>query len=643
MALCLALLVLLAEPAAANNRDNVKISQSMLTQLVVTKELRFADGSRITKQDLADKDVEFKFSACKLPDDRESQEKYQIGEMIQGRKIVQGRILGDEFFANGNSYNTQIINPNDYSSMPQKEKIDFATVSFNPNKVENRYFEVNTNLERYLAEGSLSDSQADIIPENDALFDEALVKYWGKMQSSTHLQTWIIRQPVEGDFATEEEKAQSQANGWPEDTVFYKIEGEPEDVWHPTPERLQGGQFEEFVNLTRPYQSKVTGDDGVEVEYPFFRGTEVFHLHANPGVTYSAGLLDRFPLRKFETYADGSLKSIAKPIATRTELRNFAWKVGEDGDYRLFHEMDKFYKDAYFVPVGTNLKGLIKRFLLEEEKNPELEKALGKTIEYSEPKILDVSELGILVFDNAEAAADYYEAAFQELESLGTCDRIQPVTFVNTVKGTPTPPSPKPQTKTIEGQKSWKDDKEEDRPKEITVKLLNGEGKEVQKTTTTAEKGWKYVFKDLPVKDAKGQTISYKVEEVVPEGYTASYEAFNITNSKKPTEEASSSEPPVPGGDSSEPLIPGGSISDSPFPGGDFSSEVYPGTSSVTEVSSEEEVSEIRQVVKKKPSKTGWFFPTPPTGDAGKTLPLIVLAAAVVALVLVSKKSRKSN
>ena len=49
-----------------------------------------------------------------------------------------------------------------------------------------------------------------------------------------------------------------------------------------------------------------------------------------------------------------------------------------------------------------------------------------------------------------------------------------------------------------------------------------------------ADMNWKYSFENVVVKDRDGIRYEYRVEEVVPEGYRASYDGYNITNTKLP-------------------------------------------------------------------------------------------------------------
>ena len=99
-----------------------------------------------------------------------------------------------------------------------------------------------------------------------------------------------------------------------------------------------------------------------------------------------------------------------------------------------------------------------------------------------------------------------------------------------------------PEKTSVKGKKIWKDEDNKDgiRPASITVKLL-ADGKETGQTATVSEtSGWTYEFTGLD-RYQEGKEIAYTVEEVnVPDGYTASVEGYNITNTHTP-------EKPTPG------------------------------------------------------------------------------------------------
>ncbi len=87
--------------------------------------------------------------------------------------------------------------------------------------------------------------------------------------------------------------------------------------------------------------------------------------------------------------------------------------------------------------------------------------------------------------------------------------------------------------------KEWNDEGyEAERPDSVTVNLL-ANGTQVDSMTLTAEGQWTGSFTDKPVKDEKGNRITYTVTEAVPECYTAEYTestagSWTITNTRIP-------------------------------------------------------------------------------------------------------------
>ncbi|WP_459130042.1 isopeptide-forming domain-containing fimbrial protein, partial [Guggenheimella bovis] len=107
--------------------------------------------------------------------------------------------------------------------------------------------------------------------------------------------------------------------------------------------------------------------------------------------------------------------------------------------------------------------------------------------------------------------------------------------IINT-KDPVTPPPVESQYTDFTGTKSWVGDSEQDRPASIVVRLVNAEtGAVVEEQTVTKANGWTYTFKHILTKGTDGKTYSYRMEEVVPAGYTASYSGYNITNTKNTT------------------------------------------------------------------------------------------------------------
>lgn len=131
------------------------------------------------------------------------------------------------------------------------------------------------------------------------------------------------------------------------------------------------------------------------------------------------------------------------------------------------------------------------------------------------------------------------ETAMTEYKATITTDKDGKYTITN---------EHTPEKTAVKGHKIWKDEDNKDgiRPASITVKLL-ADGKETGQTATVSEtSGWTYEFTDLD-RYQEGKEIAYTVEEVnVPDGYTASVEGYNITNTHTP-EKPTPGEPNEPG------------------------------------------------------------------------------------------------
>ena len=125
------------------------------------------------------------------------------------------------------------------------------------------------------------------------------------------------------------------------------------------------------------------------------------------------------------------------------------------------------------------------------------------------------------------------ETAMTEYKATITTDKDGKYTITN---------EHTPEKIAVKGHKIWKDEDNKDgiRPASITVKLI-ADGKETGQTATVSEtSGWTYEFTGLD-RYQEGKEIAYTVEEVnVPDGYTASVEGYNITNTHTP-------EKPTPG------------------------------------------------------------------------------------------------
>ena len=94
-----------------------------------------------------------------------------------------------------------------------------------------------------------------------------------------------------------------------------------------------------------------------------------------------------------------------------------------------------------------------------------------------------------------------------------------------------------PETVNISGEKTWKDNNDQDgkRPQSITVKLMKkveGGQPEVKETKVVREgtdKKWKYEFNNLP-RYENGKLITYSIDEVDVPGYTKETTATRTTN-----------------------------------------------------------------------------------------------------------------
>lgn len=88
----------------------------------------------------------------------------------------------------------------------------------------------------------------------------------------------------------------------------------------------------------------------------------------------------------------------------------------------------------------------------------------------------------------------------------------------------------KPSKISVSGTKTWKDDNDRDgiRPDSVTVRLF-AEGKEIAHKKANAQSGWKYEFTDLDEFKA-GQKIAYSIAEDAIEGYSTTYNKFNLIN-----------------------------------------------------------------------------------------------------------------
>lgn len=93
-----------------------------------------------------------------------------------------------------------------------------------------------------------------------------------------------------------------------------------------------------------------------------------------------------------------------------------------------------------------------------------------------------------------------------------------------------------PTTVVVSGSKTWNDGNNQDgiRPESITINLLKN-GTVVETRTVTAEDNWAWTFSDLN-KYENGVEIEYTITEGEVEGYTASYDGYDVVNTYVPEE-----------------------------------------------------------------------------------------------------------
>ena len=123
-------------------------------------------------------------------------------------------------------------------------------------------------------------------------------------------------------------------------------------------------------------------------------------------------------------------------------------------------------------------------------------------------------------------------------------------------------------TTQIKVSKVWKGDTEEGRPESVTVNLLSN-GVAIDRAVLSADNGWAYEFKELPVADGQGEAFAYSVSEDAVSGYVSQISGdaaagFVVTNTK--SEDPGEPNPPTnpDGGDSDSSGEPGQGGSDQP-------------------------------------------------------------------------------
>ncbi|OOR68728.1 Cna B-type domain-containing protein, partial [Bacillus mycoides] len=145
---------------------------------------------------------------------------------------------------------------------------------------------------------------------------------------------------------------------------------------------------------------------------------------------------------------------------------------------------------------------------------------------------------GQVIATQEVSAASEWKYAFTDLAAYDAEGKAykyevkeQPVDgYQSEVKGYDITNTKVAQTK-VEGTKTWKDDNAKNRPNMIKVDLLQN-GQVIATQEVTAEKGWKYEFKDLAAYDAEGKAYKYEVKEQAVDGYQTEVHGYEITNTK---------------------------------------------------------------------------------------------------------------
>ena len=225
-----------------------------------------------------------------------------------------------------------------------------------------------------------------------------------------------------------------------------------------------------------------------------------------------------------------------------------------------------------------------------------------------------------------DSSGKTYSYRIEEVPVDGYTTSYDGRNIINTKK----PEKPTPETKkavygTIDGQKTWIGDKESDRPDSITINLIDrATGKIVASTEATKENGWKYSFDKVMILDENGKLYTYRVEEKVPAGYTASYNGYNIVNTKTPEPK------PVPKPDPTPTPTPEPKPKPEPKP--------------VPKPGPKPEFKPIpKPVPKPQPRPINKPVPNPITGDAGYGIYIASLALASIAFVIIKRKKKKDE
>ena len=92
-----------------------------------------------------------------------------------------------------------------------------------------------------------------------------------------------------------------------------------------------------------------------------------------------------------------------------------------------------------------------------------------------------------------------------------------------------------PETVAVKGTKTWEDNDDQDgiRPESITINLL-ADGEVIDTVTVTAANNWTWSYTGLPKYKDHGTEIVYSITENPVDGYTTTYNGYNVINSHTP-------------------------------------------------------------------------------------------------------------
>ncbi|WP_375199999.1 Cna B-type domain-containing protein [Lysinibacillus sp. RS11] len=142
------------------------------------------------------------------------------------------------------------------------------------------------------------------------------------------------------------------------------------------------------------------------------------------------------------------------------------------------------------------------------------------------------NDKGIVEVPNLKAG-EYYvqEVSAPEYVTFDASKKIPFTIDEDAAKGIELPISNSLKKTSIEGTKTWSNDREQDRPSEIKVDLLK-DGEVIVTKTVTADNGWKYQFDQLDQYTVEGKEIQYAVKEQSVEGYESKVNGYDILNTK---------------------------------------------------------------------------------------------------------------